>query len=80
MKFWWFLTVLGSAFGMLATLVSIGANSAPQQAAAAAVAVALAVIPYCMARALTEWKALEQNTPKKTEVKKEPEKESNWPQ
>ena len=76
MKFWWFLTVFGSGLGMLMTLASIGAGGAPQQAAGAALAVAFAVIPYCMARALTEWKALEQNTPKKTK----PEKESNWPQ
>lgn len=80
MKFWWYVTVFGSAFGMLVTLIAIGAGSAPQQAAAAAIAVALAVIPYCMARSLSELKVLEQQKIKKIEVKKPTEDKGNWPQ
>lgn len=75
MKFWWSFTIFGSYVGMFIAFVGvIGANGAPQQAAAAAVGIACAVIPYCMARAKSEWQLLEQNTIKKTEVKKESEK------
>jgi ammonia channel protein AmtB len=51
----WLLTILGSLFGALVGLVGVlGANGAPQEAAAAAIGVACAVIPYCLARAVSE--------------------------
>jgi DNA-directed RNA polymerase subunit RPC12/RpoP len=54
-KFLWVLTVLGCVIG---GLIGVGgvvlANGAPQEAAAAAIAVACAVIPYCLARAADE--------------------------
>jgi hypothetical protein len=43
-------TILGGLLGMAILFISIMADSAPQQGAGAAVAVALVVIPYCMAR------------------------------
>jgi hypothetical protein len=50
----WVLALLGSIAGGF-TLLSVFAQSgAPQQAAAAALAVGLAVIPYCFARAIDE--------------------------
>ena len=51
----WIVTILGSILGvviLIGTLLS--ADGAPQQASGAAVSVALAVIPYCVARAVTE--------------------------
>src|SRR5258708_4285824 len=47
------LTILGALFGgvrLIDTLMK--ANTAPQQAAGAALAAAIAVIPYCFARAV----------------------------
>lgn len=53
MYFLYVLTVIGAVLGAL-TLVgfSLLASSAPQQAAGAAIAIAFAVIPYCLARAV----------------------------
>jgi Flp pilus assembly protein protease CpaA len=51
-KFLWVVVLVSSALGGL--VLAVGAlllQSAPQQAAAAAIAVGLAVIPYCIARA-----------------------------
>jgi hypothetical protein len=51
----WLLTIAGSLFGALIGIVGVtAAHGAPQEAAAAAVAVACAVIPYCLARAVSE--------------------------
>jgi len=51
----WIFTILGSMLGGLFLVGGLaGANGAPQQAAAAAVAVACAVLPYCLARAASE--------------------------
>jgi len=51
----WILTLLGALGGGLTLLgVTFSANGAPQQAAGAAMAAALAVIPYCLARAFSE--------------------------
>lgn len=51
-KFLWVLALLGALGGGLVLLLTVGAaQGAPQQAAGAAVAVALAVIPYVLARA-----------------------------
>ena len=44
-------TVIGSVLGGLGVLSSFLMNSAPQQAAAAAVGVGFAVVPYCFTRA-----------------------------
>lgn len=53
--FAWIMVIIGSILGGLGTLLGIlTANGAPQQAAAAAMGVAFAVIPYCFARAVQE--------------------------
>ena len=54
MTFVWALALIGSVLGGF-TLLSVAAqNGAPQQAAVAVIAVGLAVIPYCFARAIAE--------------------------
>jgi sugar phosphate permease len=51
----WIVTIIGSVLGGLTFLAGIvAANGAPQEAAAAAMGVAFAVIPYCLARAVSE--------------------------
>ena len=56
-KFLWSLTIVGSILGALTIAVGVaGATGAPQQAAAAAIGIAFAVIPYCLARAVSEMK------------------------
>lgn len=47
----WIFVLLGAVLGGMTALSAFAATSAPQQAAAAAIGVALAVIPYCFARA-----------------------------
>lgn len=55
MKFLWFITVLGAILGAITLVLGVmSAGGAPGEAAAAAIAVALAVIPYCLARACQE--------------------------
>lgn len=49
----WVATLVGGCLGGLFLLGGI-LGSAPQQAAGGAVAAALVVIPYCMARAVSE--------------------------
>ena len=54
MKYWHICTILG-ALGAALELLSVQTTSgisAPQEAAGAAIAVAMVVIPYCFARAL----------------------------
>ena len=54
-KLLWLLTALGSIIGAFVVLVGVaGANGAPQEAAAAAIGISFAVIPYCLARASAE--------------------------
>lgn len=53
-KFSWALVIVGALLGGFTLLAVVSAQSAPQEAALAAIAVALAVIPYCFARAVTE--------------------------
>jgi hypothetical protein len=54
-RFFWVLTIIGSAIGALVAFAGVlGANGAPQEAAASAMGVAFAVIPYCLARAVSE--------------------------
>jgi len=57
--FCWVLTIIGAVLGgevLFATFAS--AKGAPQEAAGAALAVALVVLPYCFARACSEFSAL----------------------
>lgn len=44
------LTYIGGALGTLTLLLAIGEDSAPRAAARAGVALALVVIPYCLAK------------------------------
>jgi hypothetical protein len=56
-KFLWFLTGAGSVIGFLILVIgTISANGAPQECAAASIAVACGVLPYCLARANFEFK------------------------
>ncbi len=51
----WLITIMGALFG--GAILAVGfasANGAPQQAAAAALGIGCAVIPYCLARAISE--------------------------
>lgn len=50
------LTILGSALGGAVAIIGVSASrGAPQEAAAAAMGIAFAVIPYCLARASSEF-------------------------
>ena len=54
-KFLWILVIVGSIFGGLMAFIGVAAaQGAPQEAAAAAMGVAFTVIPYCLARAVSE--------------------------
>lgn len=54
-KFSWILTIAGSILGgLIAGIGVLAAKGAPQEAASAAIGLALAVIPYCLARAVSE--------------------------
>jgi len=54
-RFLWVLTLLGCIVGALIDVAGVVlAKGAPQEASAAAIAVACAVIPYCLARAAGE--------------------------
>lgn len=51
--YWYVIAALSSVAGGLVLLVTVGGSaSAPQQAAGAAIAVSLAVIPYIFARCI----------------------------
>lgn len=53
--FLWALAVCGSILGGIVSVAGVlAAKGAPQEAAAAAIGVACAVIPYCLARAVSE--------------------------
>jgi len=53
MMFWWVLAALGSVCGGLVLMFGfVSANSAPQEAAVAALAAATAIVPYVFARAM----------------------------
>ncbi len=49
----WIFAFIASFLGIFVLLYSFSLDSAPKQGAAAAMAVGLAVIPYCMARAFS---------------------------
>lgn len=54
-KFLWGVTAVFSVLGGISAFLGIlFAQSAPQQAAAAAIALCFCVIPYCLARAVAE--------------------------
>jgi len=51
----WALTAIGAVLGgLVATIKVTAASRAPQEAAAAAIGIPFAVIPYCLARAVSE--------------------------
>lgn len=51
----WVLTILGALLGALIAFVGVvGASGSPQEASAAAIGIACAVVPYCLARAVSE--------------------------
>jgi len=53
--FFWTLAILGALIGLLILLFGLPtANGAPQEASISAIAIACAVIPYCLARGVTE--------------------------
>jgi purine-cytosine permease-like protein len=76
----WILVVLSSGYAVFQTIFGLRlATSAPQEAAVAAMGVAFAVIPYCLARAVSELSAewnsnpgdsqrVSDSAPKKTET------------
>jgi len=54
-KFLWILTISGSIIGTAVLALGLpAAKSAPQEATVAAIGIAFAVIPYCLARAVSE--------------------------
>jgi len=56
-NFFWSLVIIGSVFGAITAAIGVMyAKGAPQEAAAAAIGIALAVIPYCLAKAVSEMK------------------------
>lgn len=55
-KIFWSLSALSAFLGGVVMLVGVAqATGAPQEAAAAAIGLGLAVIPYCFNRALDEF-------------------------
>lgn len=57
-KFFWGISLLMSVVGAFVAYAGIAAaKGAPQEAAAAAMGLAIAVIPYCFSRAATEMKS-----------------------
>ena len=64
-RFAWIVALVGSALGALTFLLTMsGAESAPQEAAGAGMALALAAVPYCFARALGELTSVRRNSTK----------------
>ncbi|WP_176465146.1 hypothetical protein [Pseudomonas sp. Irchel 3E20] len=58
-KFMWGVTIFMSLIGAIVGFGGMyAATSAPQEAAAAAMGLTCAVIPYCIARAFTELRSL----------------------
>jgi len=61
--FFWVITILCSLVGALVAFIGVSAaNGAPQEAASAAMGMAFAVIPYCLARAVSEISSSNKNT------------------
>jgi len=58
-KFMWVVTIIMSLIGAVVGFGGMfAATSAPQEAAAAAMGLTCAVVPYCIARAFTELRSL----------------------
>jgi len=54
-KLFWGVAMVGAFIGGCVLILSVlGANGAPQEAAGAAIAMALGVLPYVLARAVDE--------------------------
>jgi hypothetical protein len=53
-KLWWVITILGGIVASLFFAIAVASDSAPKEAAGAALALGWVVIPYCIARACTE--------------------------
>ena len=66
MTFVWVLALIGSILGGFTLLGVFLQTGAPQQGALAAIAVGLAVIPYCFARAIEKMRGNETPAPKWT--------------
>lgn len=65
MKGFWYLTIAGSVLGAFVVITGVAsASGAPQEAAAAAIGLSLAVIPYCLARAASEINQASRGEPK----------------
>ncbi len=59
-KIVWIISLVGSGIGFLMLFATLSSsNGAPQEAAGAAISVAFAVIPYCIARAISEMQTKE---------------------
>ncbi|KAA8730223.1 hypothetical protein [Ewingella americana] len=57
MKALWVIAAICGVIGFFQGIIAVfGANSAPQQAAGAAMGLAWAVIPYCICRAIQQMK------------------------
>jgi hypothetical protein len=55
MKAAWILVIITSSLGAITLLLTLGSSeSAPQEAAGAGLAIGMAAIPYCLARAVGE--------------------------
>ncbi|PBI78956.1 hypothetical protein [Rahnella victoriana] len=60
MKALWVIALICGVIGFVQGVLSVfAANSAPQQAAGAAMGIAWAVIPYCICRAIQQMKPQE---------------------
>lgn len=68
MKFLFGLTIAGALLGGLILVGGLVlANGAPQEAAAAGIAVACAVLPYCLARAAYAMSSIDSETERRGE-------------
>jgi len=57
-KFLWLVSIFCTLIAGFVAIVAITtANGAPQEAAGAAIALNIAIIPYCLARAFSEFRS-----------------------
>lgn len=67
-SFLWALTIIGALIGGIVLFMGLlTASGAPQEAAAAGIALAFTVIPYCLARASSELKSDNKRKPNRNE-------------
>ncbi len=50
----WIFSIIGSCIGGIFILAAFAESGAPQQAASAAIGIGIAIIPYCIARAVSD--------------------------